>query len=56
MNITLAMLFIIAAIVMIGMVIREARKDARRIEENDRIRADFDEFLRTGDDKPWSQK
>jgi hypothetical protein len=56
MNTTLAILFVIAAIALIALVIRDARKDARRIEENDRIRADFEEFRRTGNDKPWSQK
>jgi hypothetical protein len=56
MNATLAILCAIAGIVLIALVIRDARKDARRIEENDRIRADFEEFRRTGNDKPWSQK
>lgn len=56
MNTTLAIFFVIAAIVLIALVILDAHKDARRIEENDRIRADFEKFLRTGNDKPWSQK
>jgi hypothetical protein len=56
MNTTLAILCAIAGILLIALVIRDARKDARRIEENDRIRADFEEFRRTGNDKPWSQK
>jgi hypothetical protein len=56
MNTLLAIFFIIAAIALIALVIRDARKDARRIEENDRIRNDFEKFLRTGNDKPWSQK
>jgi hypothetical protein len=56
MNVTLAILFAIAGIVLIALVIRDARKDARRIEENDKIRADFEKFLRTGNDKPWGQK
>jgi hypothetical protein len=56
MNTTLAILCAIAGIVLIALVIRDARKDARRIEENDRIRADFEKFLRTGNDKPWGQK
>jgi len=56
MNTALAIFFVIAAIALIVSVIRDARKDARRIEENDRIRADFEEFRRTGNDKPWSQK
>ncbi len=56
MNTSLAIFFVIAAIALIASVIRDARKDAHRIEENDRIRADFEKFLRTGNDKPWSQK
>jgi hypothetical protein len=56
MNTTLAILCAIAGIVLIALVIRDARKDAHRIEENDRIRNDFEKFLRTGNDKPWSQK
>jgi len=44
---------IIAAIVLIGSVIYDARKDAKRIEENDKIRADFEEFMRTGNDRHW---
>lgn len=56
MNTTLAIFFVVAAIALIVSVIRDARSDARRIEENDKIRADFEKFLRTGNDKPWSQK
>jgi predicted Co/Zn/Cd cation transporter (cation efflux family) len=51
-----AVCFVVAAIALIVSVIRDARSDARRIEENDKIRADFEKFLRTGNDKPWSQK
>jgi hypothetical protein len=56
MNTSLAILCAIAGILLIALVIRDARKDARRIEENDRIRADFEKFLRTGNDKPWRKK
>jgi hypothetical protein len=53
MNATLAILFAIAGIVLIALVIRDARKDARRIEENDKICADFEKFRNTGNDYPW---
>ncbi len=53
MNTSLAILCAIAGIVLIALVIRDARKDARRIEENDRIRNDFEKFRNTGNDYPW---
>ena len=51
-----AVCFVVAAIALIVSVIRDARSDARRIEENDKIRADFEEAMRTGNDYPWRKK
>jgi hypothetical protein len=46
---------IFANVIVLALIHGQYRKDMKRMSENDKIRADFEEFLRTGNDKPWGR-
>lgn len=49
-------ILILANVVILALLIRSIKRVDRDMKESEQIQADFREFLRTGEDYPWSKK
>jgi len=47
---------ILSTIVLLYVVIKEAREEMRRIEESSQISEDWEHFFNTGDDRKWRKR